>query len=142
MSLHKSDWAKLIGGALLVMTGAGAAGVGPLAAAMGSGAGAAGAGAAGAGAGSGLALASGGGAAGAGTGALLGSGAAGATGAGFGSLIAPSLVSTGLGTAMSGAQGTQGMKMTSPSGVPTMTQEEDPFAMFQKLMSASKGGMK
>jgi hypothetical protein len=50
MSLHRKDWMKIIGGLMLAMTGAGLAGVGPMAAMMGTsgGAGAAGAGAAGA----------------------------------------------------------------------------------------------
>ena len=47
MSLHKKDWLKLLGGAALLATGAGAAGIGPLAGLLG-GEAAAGAGAAGA----------------------------------------------------------------------------------------------
>lgn len=114
MSLHHGDWAKLIGGAALLATGLGAAGVGPLAGLLASGGGAAGAGAAGAGAATG--------------------------GSTLGGLLAPSLISTGIGTGLSGAAGTPSTKMTSPAGVPPLDDSPDPMALFEAIKRMQHGG--
>lgn len=118
MSLHHGDWMKLIGGAALLATGLGAAGVGPLAGMLASGAG---------------------GAAGAGAGAAAAGAAAG--GSSLGSLLAPSLISTGIGTGLSGAAGTTTNKMTSPVGVPPMDAPPDPMALFEAIKRMQHGGL-
>lgn len=119
MSLHKSDWAKIVGGLALLATGAGAAGVGPLAGALGSSAGAAGATGAGAAA----------------------TGAAGAAGGGFGGLVAPALVGTGLSTSLSGLAGTQKQAMMQPAGVPPMQSQTDPFDILRSIQAMKQGRM-
>ena len=129
MALHKKDWLKLLAGAALVATGAGAAGVGPLAGALGGAATTGGGVAAGTGAGLGAA----------GTGAAVGTGAA--TGTSFGSLVGPSLVSSGLGMGAQGAAGEKTLNTMTPGEVSPMPQE-DAFAFFEDLMRKSKGGMK
>lgn len=149
MSLHQKDWLKLLGGAALLATGVGAAGIGPLAGLFASGAGA---GAAGAGA----TTAAGAGAAASGAGmgagvltpaaaeasAALGAKAAGAAGAkGLGSLVAPALVGQGVTMGASGAMGTPEMRSTSYGQLPQMETPSDPWAMFAQLMKQSKGGM-
>lgn len=125
MALHKKDWLKLLAGAALVATGAGAAGIGPLAGALGGGA-------AGGAAAGGAAGAAGAGAAGAGTAAA---------GTSFGSLVAPALVSSGMGLGAQGAAGEKQLTTMTPGQVSPLP-EEDAFAFFQDLMRKSKGGMK
>lgn len=144
MSLHRNDWLKLLGGAALAMTGFGIAGLGPLAGLLG----ASGSAGAGAGAAAGAAGAAG---AGAGAGAagsvtvpsIIGSvsvpAAHAAGGMSMANLVAPALVSQGIGAGMSGAMGTPTEKMTTPGNVPQMEPPADPFAMFQQMMSRSRG---
>ncbi len=145
MSLKSNDWLKLLGGAALLATGVGAAGIGPLAglfgtAAAGTGATtAAGAGAAASGAGMGAGVLT---PAAAEASAAIGAKAAGAAGAkGLGSLLAPSLTSQGIAMGASGAMGTPEVETTSYGQLPQMNTPSDPWAMFAQLMKQSKGGM-
>lgn len=122
MSLHRGDWMKILGGLALAATGAGAAGIGPLAGLL-STAGSAGAGAAGA------------------AGGAAAAGAAGAgAGTGFASLVAPSMVGTGLSAMGSGMMGTPQTKMTQPTGAPPMMEQTDPFSILRQIQSMKKGG--
>lgn len=116
MSLNKHDWLKLLAGAALVATGAGAAGLGPLAGALGTGVGAAGT-AAGAGA----------------------AGAAGATAGGWGSLLASPLITSGLGLGTQGAAGHIDTTLTTPGQV-TPLPEQDPWSFFEEMQKKTKGG--
>lgn len=112
MSLHRGDWAKIIGGLALATTGLGAAGIGPLA---------------------GMLAAGGTGAAGAAGVGAAGAGAAG-TASGFGSAIAPSLVTSGVGSTFSGLMGTPKQTMTQPSGAPPPLAQPDVLAELMNMM--------
>ena len=146
MSLHTKDWLKLLGGAALLATGVGAAGIGPLAGLLGTaGTTGAGVGAAATGAGGALSAMTPAmaelSAAGAGA-ASTGAAAAGSAG-GFGSLIAPSLIGQGTAMGASGAMGTPESKSTTYGQMPTLdTTSADPWAMFAQLMKQSKGGVR
>ena len=144
MSLHKRDWAKIIGGLVLAVTGAGAARIGPMAGLFASGA------TAGAGAGAGTLAGMGGETAGAGLTTALGTGGMtgvgeglGGAGAlsGFSSLVGPSTAMGGLKEMGSGAMGTPTQKMTQVGPPPPMPQQSDPFDILKQIQSMKQGGM-
>lgn len=121
MSLHQKDWLKLVGAAALAMTGAGLAGVGPMAAMLGGSAGATGAGAAGA----------------LGAGAAGGLGATAATTGALGSaspMIGGLLASQGVGLGMNAVTPQYGM-----SSVGAIPSEQQPKEMdFHQLVQQSQ----
>lgn len=135
MSMHGKDWAKLLGGAALLATGFGAAGLGPLAGLFSA---AEGAGAAGAAGGITGALASGA----APTTATLGEIGTGASAGGWGALLGKGATTAGT-TAMGSAFSPRSeMRGTSFGQIPQLnSQQSDPFEILQRIAAMKKGGL-